>query len=394
MFKQNIILAIKDMSQSKMRTFLSLLGIVIGVASVITIISLGSSVSDQMIKSMNSGGLDQIPVSIFGYTESTSKLDPSFGQVILDNVDELDSYQSEIKVNNKVKSQFKEGYESISGVSAGYLEPVKGELVAGKFFSTMDNVIGNNVVVLGEKIASRYFPEGSALNQSIKIIGNKVIDAKIIGIVKNDVTLNKDLENSILVPYTLISQRLLDSTSGLGFDLFLHIKKGYDAKKVSDKTSNFLNSYIGSDSFFMFSPAYLQDMAKSVTDAFSLFLAGVAAISLVVGGIGIMNIMLVSVVERTKEIGIRKALGANPSTIRKQFITEASVITLTGGIIGVILGFFISKVVCDTVGWVFIPNYFYALIAVLFSSLVGIFFGWYPAKKASKLDPIVALNYE
>ncbi|MDX9809686.1 MAG: FtsX-like permease family protein, partial [Sphaerochaetaceae bacterium] len=155
-----------------------------------------------------------------------------------------------------------------------------------------------------------------------------------------------------------------------------------------------LNSLVGSDAYNLFSPASLAEMAEQITGTFSTFLSAIAAISLLVGGIGIMNIMLVSVAERTKEIGIRKAMGASPAVIMGQFITEAIVLTFTGGFIGILLGTALSWLVTDLADWSLHISYGSFLFAAGFSTLVGVFFGWYPAAKASRLDPIEALNYE
>ncbi len=394
MIVQNIKLSLKNMNQSKTRTLLSLLGIVIGVASVLIILTLGNSASNNMLDNMKSGGLDIVPVNIFGGTDSTTNLNSSFGDVILKNVNSLESYETEVTVNLKVKSDSIEERSTIKGVSSGYLNPVEGRIIAGSFFNTMDNVLSSKKAVIGKSIADKYFPNGNAIGQNIKIKGEKVVDLEVIGIVENDNVLQIDLDNIILVPYNLLINSLSTQIEKQNFNLYFKIIDGNDPKTVCDNVNNFLEGYIGKGTFYVFSSVYLQDMVKEVTGTFSLFLSGIAAISLLVGGIGIMNIMLVSVVERTKEIGIRKALGATPKTIRRQFITEAAVLTLIGGLLGVLLGFGISKVVCDTVGWIYTTNYLYAFLALVFSSLVGIFFGWYPARKASNLDPIVALNYE
>ncbi|HHT80264.1 MAG TPA: FtsX-like permease family protein, partial [Spirochaetales bacterium] len=155
-----------------------------------------------------------------------------------------------------------------------------------------------------------------------------------------------------------------------------------------------LDSLVGTDGYSLFSPASLAEMATEITSTFSAFLAAIAAISLLVGGIGIMNIMLVSVAERTKEIGIRKALGASPNVIRGQFISEALTLTILGGIMGIILGAALSYAVTNLMDWSLHLSYASFILAMGFSMFVGVFFGWYPAMKASKLDPIEALNYE
>ena len=163
---------------------------------------------------------------------------------------------------------------------------------------------------------------------------------------------------------------------------------------MSDTISDYLDNLVGSDYYSLISAASLAEMASSITGTLSTFLAAIAGISLLVGGIGIMNIMLVSVAERTKEIGIRKALGANPRVIRGQFITESIVVTLVGGLLGIALGTGISKVITNIAGWALHISINSYILSVGFSMLIGVFFGWYPAKKSSKLDPIEALSFE
>ncbi len=172
------------------------------------------------------------------------------------------------------------------------------------------------------------------------------------------------------------------------------VEDGMDATVVSESIETYLDNLVGSDYYSIFSPATLVEMAQSVTSTFSSFLAAIAAISLLVGGIGIMNIMLVSVAERTREIGIRKALGASPKTIRSQFLTEAVTLTLFGGILGLLLGIGISVAATRMLAWSMQFSYIAVAISLGFSMFVGIFFGWYPAAKASRLDPIDALSYE
>jgi len=209
---------------------------------------------------------------------------------------------------------------------------------------------------------------------------------------EKDSSFNLSYNSTIFIPYNTYVQRY-NRPSHVG-SYVVRVADGADALEVSDEISEYLDSTVGSDAYRIFSPASLAEMATSITGTFSSFLAAIAAISLLVGGIGIMNIMLVTVAERTKEIGIRKALGASPSTIMGQFITEAMVLTLTGGLIGIGLGTLVSYVVAKVVDWQLFISYSSFVYAAGFSTLVGVFFGWYPAFKASKLDPIEALNYE
>lgn len=169
---------------------------------------------------------------------------------------------------------------------------------------------------------------------------------------------------------------------------------GVDATVVSDNIENYLNDLVGSDYFMVMSAASLVEMSQEVMNTLSTFLAAIAAISLLVGGIGIMNIMLVSVAERTREIGIRKALGASPGVIMGQFLVEALTLTIIGGLIGLLIGSLISYAIVNLAGWSLYFSYSAVVLSIGFSMFVGVFFGWYPAAKASKLDPIESLSYE
>lgn len=173
------------------------------------------------------------------------------------------------------------------------------------------------------------------------------------------------------------------------------VSESANAVTVADEVESYLFRMLGDDDYYLvYSPATLVEMSNDIMGTFTLFLSCIAGISLLVGGIGIMNIMLVSVVERTKEIGIRKALGASPRTIQGQFLVESITITIFGGIIGIMIGLTLSYFTADYAGWNISISYASILFALGFSTLVGVFFGWYPALKAASLDPIESLSYE
>lgn len=390
MIFQNIKLALKDMGQSKLRTFLSFLGIIIGVASVVIILTLGAALSSFMVKQMNIGGVDVIPIMFYPDPTSEKKLDERFADVIFDNVENLDLAVPTYNVGTQLVTDAYNQHVQINGTSSKFLELFNIKLLAGENFNSLDNASGRKVAIIGEKIAAKLFPDGNVLGSTFKIIDNYPIELKVIGIMGKKSIYNLNTETEIIVPSSVIDLNYKNHS----FSLYIKTAKNTNAKIISDKLNSFLKGYIGSQSYNIFSAAELMETMNAILKSVNLFLAAIAAISLLVGGIGIMNIMLVSVVERTKEIGIRKALGAKPSTIRSQFVTQAMVTTLIGGILGALFGLFVSKIVCDVVGWDFLPNYLSVILICLFTSVVGIFFGWYPAKRASKLDPIEALNYE
>jgi len=243
-------------------------------------------------------------------------------------------------------------------------------------------------------MAEELFPTGNAVGQSILIYrGQQGKPYTVVGILEEkDSIFSLNFNDSVFIPYSTFETKFNKSNN-----VNTYIIKVYDENNTLD-VSDYLESYydekIGEDYFRIMSPTTMAEMATSVTSTLSSFLAAIAAISLLVGGIGIMNIMLVSVSERTKEIGIRKALGAAPKVIRGQFICESLVITLIGGLMGVIFGLLASYIFSLSMDTSFVISTFSIIISMGFSMIIGLFFGWYPAMKASKLDPIEALNYE
>jgi putative ABC transport system permease protein len=393
MIWENIKLALKDMMASKMRTLLSLLGIVIGVASVIAILTLGESATKSITQTIVEGGLEMVTIFPVRSDKAANEFTEDFGNRLMNNVEDI---KTVLPVNSS-SALIRIGQNSItanvSGVLSSYAQILDYEAEEGAFFSLSDNMASRQVVALGSDIADELFPDGNAIGQYVSIFRNQAKSYQVVAVMQEkDASFNLQFNGSIYIPYNTYAQRFI-KPSIVG-SYVVRVAEGSDALAVSDAITEYLDATVGSDAYRIFSPASLADMAEQITGTFSSFLAAIAAISLLVGGIGIMNIMLVSVAERTREIGIRKAMGASPWTIMGQFITEAIVLTITGGVIGIGLGTLLSYLVADIVGWSLYISYDSFLFAAGFSTLVGVFFGWYPAMKASKLDPIEALNYE
>ncbi|MCR5761062.1 MAG: ABC transporter permease [Sphaerochaetaceae bacterium] len=394
MFFENIKLAFKSMLSNKMRTFLSLLGIVIGVGSVVAILTLGSSASGSITESLESGGIDTISLTATPTAKNYDTFDELLGQELMENIDGIENV---INVNS-TRARIRNGKiiktASVYGVSSDYSSEVNYTVKEGSWFTSDDNIERHQVVVLGSSIAEDLFPDESAVGKSVSVFreqGSK--SYTVIGVMDDkDSSFTASYNDSLYIPYNTFTQRLQNAPYVGNY--VIKVSEGYDAVSVSDNVSSYLDMLVGSDNFYVFSQANLTEIASSITGTFGTFLAAIAGISLLVGGIGIMNIMLVSVAERTKEIGIRKALGASPKVIRGQFITEAVVLTMVGGVLGIALGTGVSFLVCRLVNWAFAISLSSYVISVGFSTFIGLFFGWYPAKKAAKLDPIEALNYE
>ena len=393
MIIENIKLAFAAMRGSKMRTLLSLLGIIIGVGSVVAILTIGDSASKSITDSISVGGLDMVTIYPAPEQRTTGTFTEEFGDTLMLDVEGI----SMVLPQNTSSATVRNNQESISatvtGVLSGYGDALNLEYAEGEFFSSLDNINRRQVVVLGSAIAEELFPEGIALGGYVSVFRNQAKSYQVVGVLDSkDATFNLSYDNSIFIPYNTYEQKFRKNTSVGAY--VLKIADGYDTIEVSDKVTETLDNFVGTDGYNLFSPASLAEMATQITGTFSAFLAAIAAISLLVGGIGIMNIMLVSVAERTKEIGIRKALGASPNVIRGQFISEALTLTLLGGLLGILLGAALSYAVTNLMDWSLHLSYASVILAMGFSMFVGVFFGWYPAMKASKLDPIEALNYE
>jgi len=393
MIIENIKLAFGAMRGSKMRTLLSLLGIIIGVGSVVAILTIGDSASKSITDSISVGGLDMVTIYPAVGQRSTGTFTEEFGDTLMRDVEGIEMVLPQNSSNATVRNNKQSMNATVTGVLSGYGDALNLEYAEGGFFSSLDNINRRQVVVLGSSIAKELFPEGLALGGYVSVFRNQAKSYLVVGVLESkDATFNISYDNSIFIPYNTFEQRFRKNTSVGSY--VLKIAEGYDTIEVSDKVTEDLDSLVGTDGYSLFSPASLAEMATEITSTFSAFLAAIAAISLLVGGIGIMNIMLVSVAERTKEIGIRKALGASPNVIRGQFISEALTLTILGGIMGIILGAALSYAVTNLMDWSLHLSYASFILAMGFSMFVGVFFGWYPAMKASKLDPIEALNYE
>ncbi len=393
MLIENIKLAFGSMRGSKMRTLLSLLGIIIGVGSVVAILTIGDSASKSITDSISVGGLDMVTVYPAFGQRTTGIFTEEFGDTLMRDIEGIESVLPQNASNATVRNNQENMSATVSGVLSGYESVLNLEYSEGTFFSSLDNINRRQVVVLGSAIAKKLFPGGTALGGYVSIFRNQAKSYQVVGVLDSkDATFSLSYDDSVFIPYNTYDQRFRKTTSVGAY--VLKIAEGYDTIAVSNKITETLDNLVGKDGYDLFSPASLAKMATQITGTFSAFLAAIAAISLLVGGIGIMNIMLVSVAERTKEIGIRKALGASPNVIRGQFISEALTLTVLGGILGIGLGSALSFAVTNLMDWSLHLSYASFILAMGFSMFVGVFFGWYPAMKASKLDPIEALNYE
>ena len=388
MFLENLKLAFNSMFTNKMRTFLSLLGIVIGVGSVVTIMNLGESVKRSITDSMNIGGVDEITVIPMG---SNSVFSEEFAYTFQDNVYGIESVSAYVSTKATLRNGQETKSSQVYGVTSSYIDD--SALLYGDTFSKANNLMREQVVILGYDLAEDLFPGGGAVGSYVSIYRSQAKQYRVIGVLEDTSgSVGSNTNSNAYIPFNTFDERLKKVTAVSQYTI--KVKEGFSATDVSSEVKSYLSSVASSNDYYVSSAQELVDMTESVTGYLTTFLAAIAAISLLVGGIGIMNIMLVTVVERTREIGIRKALGATPKTIRSQFMVEATVLSIFGGIIGIVFGVVVSYVISSAAGWNLYFSLWAILISIGFSSAVGIFFGWYPAAKAAALDPIEALAYE
>lgn len=393
MIWENIKLALRSMKGSKMRTVLSLLGIIIGVGSVVTILNLGDSATSSITSSISSSGYDTLYLTPSASAKVADTFTEAFGQELMNNVDGIDVVLPQNTASTRIRYNKEITTATIMGVESNFAQSSDYSVADGSWFSAEDNIFKRQVVVLGSDVAETLFPDGNAIGSYVSIFRNQSKRYLVIGIMDDkDPTLGGTYNSAVYIPYNTYTQRF-QKTNTVG-RYTVRVSKDADPITVSKAIEDYLDELVGNDYYMLFSSASLAEMASSITGTLSIFLAAIGGISLLVGGIGIMNIMLVSVAERTKEIGIRKALGAPPSVIRVQFLIEAITLTSIGGFLGIIIGITVSRIVTNIAGWGFSISINACILSVAFSMAIGIFFGLYPAAKAAKLDPIESLNYE
>ena len=388
-FKQSFILAIKSLSSSKMRAFLTMLGIIIGVAAVIILVSLVDGFKNSMLEQFNSLGANTLSVSIQsrGGTRTVSVED------MLALCDEYPDVLLAASPNVTAGGTAKIGTEdlssSITGVSENYLDVTTTTVENGRFLTYNDVNTRQKVCVVGSYISKEFFG-GNAVGESLKINGNTF---KIVGVFEEAADSTEgSSDDKIIIPYTTV--RSITRFSFVSSYTFAAVdeNKSEQAKSVIE---TYLLSIFNSDDYYtVISMSEMLDMVDELTGQITLILVGIAGISLLVGGIGIMNIMLVSVTERTREIGIRKSLGARRFDIMSQFVVEAATTSAVGGVVGILLGIAVSYAAGALMNLKVTPSPAAILIAFSFSAAIGIMFGYFPANKAAKLNPIDALRHD
>ncbi len=397
-------LATKSIRKNKMRSLLTMLGIIIGVGAVLVMVAIGLGARNQIQSQISGLGTNLIVITPGSSNSGGVRGGAgSFNRLTLDDWEKLKRESLTIAGVSPVlitRTQAVGGQgnwrTTINGVSGDYPLIRDWKASSGSFFTEADIRQMRKVAVLGATVAKELFPGEDAVGQQIRL---RDVPFQIIGVMeaKGQTASGTDQDDVIIAPYTTVQTRL----SGWNFIAQI-LASTYSPSEIAEaqaeltlimRESHSLASY-DEDDFTIRNQTDLADAAQGTTEVMSMLLAAIASISLLVGGIGIMNIMLVSVTERTREIGIRMAIGARGNDVLTQFLVEAIVMSLLGGAIGVLVGFAGSKILANSTGWSTAISPGTVAVALVFSAAVGIFFGFYPARKAASLNPIEALRYE
>ena len=398
-------IALRALANNKLRAFLTMLGIIIGVASVITMLAIGQGSKKSIQAQISEMGSNMIMIHPGGDMRGGVRRDPSEMQTLkLENYEKLceeTNYLSGISPNVSSSGQLVNGNNnypsSVNGVGLDYLKIRQLSVDNGEMFTEADIQSSAKVCVIGKTIVDNLFPDGS--DPVGKVIRFSKIPFRVVGVLKSKGynSMGMDQDDIVLAPYTTVMKRLLAVT----------YLQGIYASAISEDMTDYATDEITTilrrehklkdtdeDDFTIRSQQELSTMLNSTTDLMTTLLACIAGISLVVGGIGIMNIMYVSVTERTREIGLRMSVGARGIDILSQFLIEAILISITGSIIGVIIGCGASWIVKSVAHWPIFIQPWSVFLSFAVCTVTGVFFGWYPAKKAADLDPIEAIRYE
>ena len=394
-------MAIRSLISHKLRTFLTALGIIIGVASVISMISIGEGARQQTLSTISKFGTNIITIKPGNKKSrhvSTGKVDTLMlkdATFIEQNVPLITGVAAQVYRSAQLKFRNKNTNTTVRGTGKNYRRLANFEMQKGRYFNQQEINVAKRVCVLGATVVKNLFAEADPLGETIKVDGKNFI---VIGMTEPKGALSWfDPDDQIFIPVTTAQKRVFGMNHIQSIDV--QAAKIEDLEVIKEDIAHALrirhNIADGKENDF-----YVQNSSQwlnswgAAAKTFTYLLGGIAAISLMVGGIGIMNIMLVSVTERTREIGIRKAIGAKKKEILEQFLIESVLISFLGGGAGVLLGIGISEMVSNIGGWDTIVSTQSILLAFGFSVGIGIFFGFYPANKAANMNPIEALRYE
>jgi len=405
MLAQTLLMALGSLRHNPLRSVLTMLGIVIGVASVVTVLAIGNGAQsqvDQQIRAIganvlmiNPGAARQGGVRLKAGTRTT--LTEGDVDAILEQVPQIRAAAGSIAGSGQVVHENRNWNTTLNGTTASHFLVRDWALAGGRAFNGTEEATAGKVAVLGSVVARELFADADPVGSEIRIMH---VPFEVVGVLAPK---GPDQDDVAFVPLSTAKLRFLGSAGGMTRDAVAYII----AKVVSDASMPRARELIEDllrqrhrippdqeDDFKVADPAAAAEAQRGATRTIAILLTSIAGVSLLVGGISIMNIMIVSVTERTREIGIRRAVGARGRDIRLQFLSEALVLCLTGGFVGVALGSLISLTVARSAGWTTVIDPGAVALAVGFSALTGLFFGFYPAYRASKLNPVDALRAE
>jgi len=405
--------ALRALSRNKLRSSLTALGLIIGVGAVVTLVGIGNGAKAQIEARVASLGQNVLQIKAGSVTKSAVRqgnetavtLSLEDADAIRKEIPDIVAVSPEVKTKLQAVSAFRNWKAEVYGETPEYFTIRQWPLSAGEYFSDQDVRLGNAVAVLGAVAAGELFGEENAVGESFRL---QNIPFLVIGVLeaKGETANGDDQDDSIIIPITTAMQRLIGKRKAhvglrrinvqastpevmpkLQQQITALLRQRHGTEPAVDKDEE-------AEDFKIKSQLELAEVATQSTRTMTLLLAGIASVSLIVGGIGIMNIMLVSVTERTREIGLRLAVGAYPRDIRRQFLVEALTLSCLGGLIGIAAGLGAAHWVAIIQSWPSVISVNSIMLAFLFSAAVGVFFGFYPARKAAQLDPIEALRYE
>ena len=420
---ESVRVSLEGLRANKMRSLLTMLGIIIGIAAVIGILTVGNGLTGSITGSMSSLGATNITVflqekgdgGMGGLETLLGVAAPDEEDLISDEMlDALRQRYSQAITGISLSASAGSGVArdgrlyanvSLTGINEEYLDVGGTDLLAGRSIRREDMDGQRNVCVVSDRLVEKLYrgDMDAALGDDVRVeTGGELLSFRIVGVYEYDASMmgismsaEEDVTTSLYLPITT-ANHITGSPEGYS-TLTIRASEGTDSAAVAGNIRDFLNRYYVNNDDYGVSAMAMSTMVESMStimDTLSIAISVIAGISLLVGGIGVMNIMLVSVTERTREIGIRKALGATNNDIRIQFVVESVIVCLIGGIIGILLGAVLGYVGSSLISEACLPQPGYILLAVGFSMAIGVFFGYYPANKAARLDPIEALRYE
>lgn len=389
MFRESIKMSWKNIVYNKMRSFLTVLGIVIGVAAIIALITIVQGVTNEVTSEFSAMGTNTLSVQVRGTALKSGINEKELGK--LAQIEGIEGVSPTVSLQGTVThdGNFQEGV-SVQGNNEVYFRHESDLIKTGRALNTLDIENKNRVCVISKSLEKKLFFGQSALRQTLQIGG---VTYTVVGIAEDSTSMESMMNGTerVYIPYRN-AITMTGSHNITAVDLYMANSNRADS--IIQSVKNVLNSAFNykEDSFTVTNLEDLLSMMNKITGMMTTMLVGIASIALLVGGIGIMNMMLVSVTERTTEIGLRKALGAEPKQIQLQFLLESIFLALFGGIIGLVVGVLVEFLVSLYIGFGFVLSYQAILLAVGFSTLVGVVFGLAPARKASRLNPIDALR--